>query len=151
MGLGTGQLVAYSKKEQGFSNFTQEESQNKCEAVYEAMGAEAYNKCVPAYASSSSKSDAKKVDKYVSALLSGFEGTYEEFRKENLMDIGTTIASLGMGLVNIFKPTETSGSYTPPTSNGSKDEDGKSNTGIFVVVGILAAAGIGYAVYKSTK
>lgn len=151
MGLSTDQLVAYKSKGASgmYSGFTQEEAQDKCEAVYEAKGSEAYNKCVPAFLGATNSSKTKKAEKYALALKSGYTGSFDQWKSENLAELGSSVGGFAQGLLSSIQQ---GGSNYPPSYNGSyNSKASRNNTALFVVIGLVVVGIGGYILYEKTK
>lgn len=110
----------------GYSNMTQQEAQDSCEAVYEAEGAEAFNVCVE-----------KKMSK------KGFGDWMQQAQDAGWID-------KGLGLVGnlLNKPQPSAGAGY--VGGGYRPQPKKNNTMLFVVGG-LAVVGIGVAIYLGTR
>jgi hypothetical protein len=130
------------------SNMTATQAENACEAVYEAQGADAFNKCRAAgIACGGDKSCNAIHAKYARALAKGYKGSYEDFkrRSETLSSLGQLGLNLVSGLFGSKDQSSSGGTYrddTPPPP---------PKTGLYIVLGLLAAAGIGTAIYFATK
>lgn len=110
---------------QGYSNMTQQEAQDKCEAIYESQGADAFNKCVE-----------DKLSK------KGFGDWMQTAQDAGWIDKGLGLIG---GLIN--KPAQqppTGGGYYPPPPPQ------KSKAPIFIIGG-LAVIGIAVAIYFATR
>lgn len=152
MGLSTDQLVAYKSKGASgmYSGFTQEEAQDKCEAVYEAKGSEAYNKCVPAFLGATNSSQTKKAEKYALALKSGYTGSFDQWKYENLAELGSSVGGFAQGLLSSIQQGGSGGNGNG--NNGSyNSKASRNNTALFVVIGLVVVGIGGYILYEKTK
>ena len=137
-----------------FQNFTDKDfagETNMCEAAYEASGADAYSKCRAAALAcgADAKCNALAV-KYAQALEKGYSKSFADFKKKSgtLAAIGDIASGLLGGLLGSLGKKDNNievgggGVYPAPT---------KSRTGLYIGVGLVAAVGIGAAIYFATR
>ncbi len=119
MGLSTGQIVGYIGNDKGYSSMTGEEECNMALSDGVITQAE-HTDCLGRVSGSGAQSSG------------------------NWMDRIDSVLSLANKIVP-DKNNASTGSYTPPAST----EATSNNTALFVGIGLVVAAGIGFAIYKS--
>lgn len=124
-------------------SFSNAGGEDQYEAVYETRGAQSFNLCNAAYSSG----NASAARKYEAALISGYKGTFEDFKKERLQSAASTIGGIASGFMSAWKQNQNT-----PSDFNSNDitPEEKSNTGA-IVISILAITGLGLGIYLATK
>lgn len=135
------------------SNMDAESSSANCEKAYEAQGAEAYNKCYNASLSCGTDSACNAIaKKYGEALARGYSKDFESFKKRTGLlsqagEIGKDILGGVLSGLGLSNSNNTSGR----NSGAYYDEPKRSNTGLYIGLGIVALAGISAAIYFARK
>lgn len=130
------------------SNMTSTQAENACERAYESQGADAYNKCRAAGISCGNDKACDAIHaKYAAALARGYSGSFEDFKRRS--DTLNSLGQLGISLVSgLFggRDQQAQGGGAPYVAPPQK-----SRTGLYVVLGLVAVAGIGTAIYFANK
>jgi hypothetical protein len=144
----------WQEEEENFSGLAAVEAQNICEDAYEKQGADVYNQCYAAATSCGNDSTCDTIaKKYAKALGKGWQGTFEQFKtRSSNVDV---LTNFGLNALGTWLSGGSQGGQQP--SGGSTvvyaggGDSGKSNTGMYVGLGVLALVGIGAAIYFGGK
>jgi len=134
------------------SNFTETEAGNNCEAAYEKQGASVYNKCRAAGISCGKDAACNAMaTKYAAALTSGYSKDFETFKKKTngLAAVGEIGGAFLSGILDRIGGR--GGSVASPSDSQDYIPTKKSNTGLYIGIGLVAVVGIGVAIYYGTK
>jgi hypothetical protein len=137
-----------------YSNLSETEASASCEEVYEKQGASAYNRCYLAGVSCKDNAACNEVAKrYAKALAKGYSKDFEAFKKrsQTLSQIGSTAGELLGGLLSGLGIKDTPDASADVYSGDYSYEEPKKKTGLYVGLGLVAAVGIGFAIYFATK
>lgn len=134
------------RKLDSYANFSQQESQDICEEVYESKGAVPYNKCVSAYNQASGLGSKQLVAQYKKYLLNGGQESYDVWKKTQL----STLTSLFGDVTNLIsgKPTA---QQTDVNRQDIPAPPQKMSSGAVIGLSVLGVAVIGTVIYFVTK
>lgn len=145
MGLGYQQILAAKSKgaQIGFSGVD-----GNCESIYDSYGAtsDKYWSCLEAY-----KTGDKNADKYEQALLGGYKGSFEQFKKDRLQSIVQTGGAI---LGSLFGSIQQGTQQAQNTVSRDIDNDSrrtKNNAGVIILISVLAVGAIGAGIYFAKK
>ena len=175
------EIVLNAWKSKSYSNMLDSGVSTACAGVKSSKGSLGNNRCRNAYSSCGSDSDCDLVAlKYAKALEGGFDGSFSDFkesstnlaenlgwgkkllgylsgnkdsgeqsednadRKEKYMDLGSKF------LISFFGNLGNKGGGEEPSDRNQYQPE-PSNTGLYVVLGIVGAIGVGTLIYFKTK
>jgi hypothetical protein len=144
-------IIKQAWMEDEYDNMIEAKANDACEVVYEKHGAEAYARCRAGGISCGSDTDCDAVFlKYVKSLTNGYKGTFADFKKRS----GNLAAAGQLGASLVGKLLSSLGGGGSADSTGYTGEDftpPKNRTGLYIGLGVAAAAAIGVAVYFARK
>ena len=149
-------VIIAAWEEEGFAGLTVDDAQKVCKS----LKGDNYSKCMSAYNSCREDTNCDRVAaKYVKAIQKGYKGTFEDFKKRSaalanigqlsLSYLGDFLTNFGQGGGGAMGGGQDYCLTNPqdPICGGQQP----NRTGLYVVLGLLAVAGIGAAIYFSTK
>lgn len=137
-----------------FSNFSAQQAQNNCEAVYERMGANAYNRCYQAGVSCKNDATCNELaKKYSAAILKGYSKDFESFKKRSgtISTIGEVGGNILGNLLNKLQGKEAEGGEEYDAGADYATPQPKSKTGLIIGITLGGLAVIGGIIYLATR